>query len=36
VRQPARWTVGADTEAVLAGLGVDESQVAKLRQDGVV
>jgi crotonobetainyl-CoA:carnitine CoA-transferase CaiB-like acyl-CoA transferase len=36
VRQPARWTVGADTDEVLAGLGVDESQVEKLRQDGVV
>lgn len=36
VRQPARWTVGADTESVLAGLGVSEAQMAKLREEGVV
>jgi succinyl-CoA---D-citramalate CoA-transferase len=36
VRQPARWTVGADTEAVLSDLGVGEAQMAKLREEGVV
>jgi crotonobetainyl-CoA:carnitine CoA-transferase CaiB-like acyl-CoA transferase len=36
VRQPARWTVGADTETVLGELGVDAVRLAELRADGVV
>jgi len=36
VRQPARWTVGADTQTVLGELGVDETRLAELRADGVV
>jgi succinyl-CoA---D-citramalate CoA-transferase len=36
IRQAARWTVGADTEAVLGELGIDASQVNQLRSNGVV
>jgi succinyl-CoA---D-citramalate CoA-transferase len=36
VRQAARWTVGADTEAVLAELGVDGEELDALREAGVV
>jgi crotonobetainyl-CoA:carnitine CoA-transferase CaiB-like acyl-CoA transferase len=36
IRTPARWTVGADTEAVLGELGVGASEVARLREDGIV
>jgi succinyl-CoA---D-citramalate CoA-transferase len=36
IRQAARWTVGADTEAVLGELGVDGAQLTKLREDGVI
>jgi crotonobetainyl-CoA:carnitine CoA-transferase CaiB-like acyl-CoA transferase len=36
VRQAARWTLGADTEAVLAELGVEGEQLDALRQAGVV
>src|SRR3954454_9023756 len=36
VRQAARWTVGADTDAVLADLGVDGAQLDALRESGVV
>ncbi|MFZ0088934.1 MAG: CoA transferase [Solirubrobacteraceae bacterium] len=36
VRQPARWTVGADTEAVLGELGIDGAAVAALRADRVI
>jgi crotonobetainyl-CoA:carnitine CoA-transferase CaiB-like acyl-CoA transferase len=36
IRQAARWTVGADTEAVLGELGIDATQVSELRSHGVV
>src|SRR3954466_9979585 len=36
VRQAARWTVGADTEAVLAELGVEGEELDALREAGVV
>jgi len=36
VRQPARWTVGADTEAVLEELGVDGGERSALAADGVI
>jgi succinyl-CoA---D-citramalate CoA-transferase len=36
VRQAARWTVGADTEAVLAELGVEGDELDALREAGVV
>jgi crotonobetainyl-CoA:carnitine CoA-transferase CaiB-like acyl-CoA transferase len=36
VRRPAQWTVGADTDAVLADLGIERSEVERLRRDGVV
>ncbi|MDX6722604.1 MAG: hypothetical protein QOD73_1008, partial [Solirubrobacteraceae bacterium] len=36
VRSPARWTVGADTEAVLGDLGVGRDELDRLRRDGVV
>jgi succinyl-CoA---D-citramalate CoA-transferase len=36
VRHAARWTVGADTEDVLADLGIDEAERAALREAGVV
>jgi crotonobetainyl-CoA:carnitine CoA-transferase CaiB-like acyl-CoA transferase len=36
VRQAARWTVGADTEAVLHELGVEGEELDALRQSGVV
>jgi crotonobetainyl-CoA:carnitine CoA-transferase CaiB-like acyl-CoA transferase len=36
VRQAARWTVGADTEAVLAELGVEGEDLDALREAGVV
>jgi crotonobetainyl-CoA:carnitine CoA-transferase CaiB-like acyl-CoA transferase len=36
VRHGARWTVGADTEAVLTGLGLSEDRIAELRERGVV
>ena len=36
VRQPARWTVGADTEDVLGELGLGSERVARLRADGVI
>ncbi len=36
VRQPARWTVGADTEAVLQELGVEPTRITELRDDGVI
>jgi crotonobetainyl-CoA:carnitine CoA-transferase CaiB-like acyl-CoA transferase len=36
VRQAARWTVGADTDAVLAELGIDDEERATLREAGVV
>ena len=36
VRQAARWTVGADTEAVLEELGVERDELDALREAGVV
>jgi succinyl-CoA---D-citramalate CoA-transferase len=36
IRQPARWTVGADTEAVLEDLGVDAEERKRLADDGVI
>jgi crotonobetainyl-CoA:carnitine CoA-transferase CaiB-like acyl-CoA transferase len=36
VRQAARWTVGADTEAVLTELGVEHEELDALREAGVV
>jgi crotonobetainyl-CoA:carnitine CoA-transferase CaiB-like acyl-CoA transferase len=36
VRQAARWTVGADTDAVLAELGIGDEERATLREAGVV
>ncbi len=36
VRHPARWTVGADTEAVLHELGVESTRIRELRDDGVI
>jgi crotonobetainyl-CoA:carnitine CoA-transferase CaiB-like acyl-CoA transferase len=36
VRQAARWTVGADTEAVLSELGVEGKELEALREAGVV
>jgi crotonobetainyl-CoA:carnitine CoA-transferase CaiB-like acyl-CoA transferase len=36
IRQAARWTVGADTEAVLEELGVDAAERARLAADGVI
>jgi len=36
IRQPARWTVGADTEAVLEELGVDAAERERLADAGVI
>jgi len=36
VRQAARWTVGADTDAVLHELGVEGEELDALRESGVV
>jgi crotonobetainyl-CoA:carnitine CoA-transferase CaiB-like acyl-CoA transferase len=36
VRRSARWTVGADTESVLTGLGLDATTLEELRREGVV
>jgi succinyl-CoA---D-citramalate CoA-transferase len=36
IRQPARWTVGADTDAVLEELGVDAAERKRLADDGVI
>jgi crotonobetainyl-CoA:carnitine CoA-transferase CaiB-like acyl-CoA transferase len=36
VRSPARWTLGADTEAVLGECGVDRAELSKLARDGEV
>ena len=36
IRQPARWTVGADTDAVLEELGVDAQERQRLRDEGVI
>jgi crotonobetainyl-CoA:carnitine CoA-transferase CaiB-like acyl-CoA transferase len=36
VRAPARWTVGADTEAVLREVGVDRAELSTLAREGDV
>jgi crotonobetainyl-CoA:carnitine CoA-transferase CaiB-like acyl-CoA transferase len=36
IRQAARWTVGADTEAVLEELGVDAAERKRLADDGII
>jgi crotonobetainyl-CoA:carnitine CoA-transferase CaiB-like acyl-CoA transferase len=36
IRQPARWTVGADTDAVLEELGVDAEERKRLADDKVI
>ena len=36
IRQAARWTVGADTDAVLEELGVDAAERARLAENGVI
>src|SRR4051812_1019893 len=36
IRQAARWTVGADTDAVLEELGVDTAERARLAADGII
>jgi crotonobetainyl-CoA:carnitine CoA-transferase CaiB-like acyl-CoA transferase len=36
VRRSARWTVGADTDSVLAELGLDAAALEELRRDGVI
>ena len=36
IRQGARWTVGADTDAVLEELGVDAAARKRLADDGVI
>jgi crotonobetainyl-CoA:carnitine CoA-transferase CaiB-like acyl-CoA transferase len=36
IREAARWTVGADTEAVLGEMGVDGARLERLREDGVI
>jgi crotonobetainyl-CoA:carnitine CoA-transferase CaiB-like acyl-CoA transferase len=36
VRSPAPWTVGGDTDAVLADVGVGDDEIEQLRRDGVL
>jgi crotonobetainyl-CoA:carnitine CoA-transferase CaiB-like acyl-CoA transferase len=36
VRHAARWTIGADTDAVLGELGLDAAAIARLREDGAL
>jgi crotonobetainyl-CoA:carnitine CoA-transferase CaiB-like acyl-CoA transferase len=36
IRHGARWTVGADTEDVLGGIGIDDAELARLRGQGIV
>lgn len=36
IRSGARWTVGADTDAVLGELGIDEAARRALRDDGAI
>lgn len=36
IRQPARWEVGEDTDEVLAGLGIDAEELARLQADDVI
>jgi crotonobetainyl-CoA:carnitine CoA-transferase CaiB-like acyl-CoA transferase len=36
IRQAARWTLGADTDAALAEVGIDQERRAQLREHGVI
>jgi crotonobetainyl-CoA:carnitine CoA-transferase CaiB-like acyl-CoA transferase len=36
IRQPARWDLGADTDAVLEEAGIDADRRARLREEGVI
>ena len=36
IRQAARWNVGADTDAVLEELGVDEEERKRLADEGII
>jgi crotonobetainyl-CoA:carnitine CoA-transferase CaiB-like acyl-CoA transferase len=36
IRRAARWTVGADTDAVLGELGLGGEELARLRDEGVI
>ncbi|MEI7625300.1 MAG: CoA transferase [Actinomycetota bacterium] len=36
IRQGARWTVGADTDAVLGEIGIDSAELAQLREEGII
>ena len=36
IRRGARWTVGADTEDVLGGIGIEDAEIASLRERGIV
>jgi crotonobetainyl-CoA:carnitine CoA-transferase CaiB-like acyl-CoA transferase len=36
IRRGARWTVGADTEDVLGGIGIEDAEIASLREGGIV
>ncbi len=36
VRSPAPWTVGADTDTILADLGFEEEKIHELHREGVV
>jgi len=36
IRRAARWTVGADTEDVLGGIGIEDAEIATLREGGIV
>ncbi len=36
IRRGARWTVGADTEDVLGAIGIEDAEIATLREGGIV
>jgi crotonobetainyl-CoA:carnitine CoA-transferase CaiB-like acyl-CoA transferase len=36
IRRGARWTVGVDTAGVLGGIGIEDAEIATLREDGIV
>ena len=36
IRQPARWTVGADTDGVLDELGISDADRSRLRDEGTI
>jgi crotonobetainyl-CoA:carnitine CoA-transferase CaiB-like acyl-CoA transferase len=36
VRSPASWEIGRDTDAVMHELGLDEEEIGRLRDDGVL